>query len=611
MLLSLIALSTAVMANQYSESLLFSARFTGDQEVPPVNTTATGVGTFFLNANRDSLCISITAIDLSGPIVGAHIHTGVAGTNGPVLVNFTDNINGNQIQATVTGEDLTSDLIASMLREELYFNIHTDANPGGEIRGQILLEADRAFHADLEGAQEVPEAMTPGLGLANFNLSKAGNRVNYEVVVDGLSGPIQMAHLHNAPMGSNGPVVVNLTDGINGNRISGSFNPLDFDNLLTEMMAGNIYINVHTADFPAGEVRGQLEMAMGIVHDASLDTEQEIPAPMGANGNGLAQISLNETLDELTYKIQLEGLTGPAIGAHFHEGFFGETGGVLINLTGDINGNRIEGSISGEALTTENINKFLSGGIYLNIHTDMNGAGEIRGQVFKLARDGYTYTLTGDQEVPAVMTDGMGTGMASIDRDASNVHFMMAYNELSGPQAMAHFHMGSPGENGGVIFNLSPFFSQTSSSDAAFGYWTDMDMDTPFDMAAADAFKNEMVYVNIHTSENPSGELRGDVNGGLICSSLSLGIFSSPEVQALSMYPNPASDFVRISLPDNARGQLRLTLTDITGKLIDERIFGTAGPQEFNYQLSNQTTGIYFLNLYSDDSVYTGKLVVR
>ena len=603
------AMSLGGFSNHLSGSLLFSARLSGDQEVPPVTTDATGVGGFFINAAKDSMCISISVVNLSGPITGAHIHQGMMGMNGDVLIGFTEMVDGNSIQATVTGDDLTPELIEMMLRGELYFNIHTDANPGGELRGQIVLETDRAFLATLDADQETEDVNSEAMGLANFNLSKMGSTVDYNVVIDGLTGPIQAAHLHMAEAGMNGDVVVNLSEGIDGNTISGSFNAMDYEGLAEAMMMGNIYINVHTEMFPAGEVRGQLMMDHRISHDAILNTAQEVPAPMGAMGNGLAQVGLNYSMDTLFYRVQLEGLTGPATGAHFHEGEFGETGPVLIGLTDNINGNRIEGFVTGEALTIENINKFLSGGIYLNVHTEMNAPGEIRGQVYKLAREGYTYSLSGDDEVPSVMTDVYGSGIASIDRNQSNVHFMMAYNDLTGPQTMSHFHMAAAGENGGVLYGLGSFFDQTSPDDAAFGYWTSSDSEDPFTAEDAAAFRNGMVYVNIHSSANPSGELRGQVTRGLTCSEMALSVFENDKVESLNIYPNPASEFIRIQTGDLKTEDVQLRLTDITGKVVLNQQFNRS--RELQLDVSEQTPGVYFVNILGAEAVYTAKLIIR
>jgi Cu/Zn superoxide dismutase len=610
MTLTLALMASTIFANHLSGNLLFTARFSGAQEVPLVDTDATGVGSFFLNASMDTLCVTITVNGLSGDIVGAHIHEGMVGMNGGVLVNFTDNIEGNSIKSTLTGEAITPELLEAMFNEGLYFNIHTEDNPSGEIRGQIILETDKAYAGMLDAEQEVPAGTSEATGLATFNLSKQGAEVNYYVVVEGLTGPIQMAHLHNAPAGENGSVIVNLMDGIDGNVISGSFDPTEFDGLLEAMNAGNIYINVHTAANSGGEIRGQLMLQKRLSHDAYLTVEQEIPAPMGTAANGVAVIGLTYALDTLYYEVQLEGLTGPLTGAHFHEGAFGETGGVLIGLTDNIDGNRIEGFVTGEALTTENIVKFLSGQIYLNVHTEANPAGEIRGQVYKLIREGYTYELSGDQEVPAVETAAYGSGIVSIDRDQSNVHFMMAYNDLTGPQTVAHFHNAPAGENGGVLFDLGPFFEQTETFDAAFGYWSDMDA-TPFDAAAALAFTEGEVYANIHSAENPGGELRGQVNRALICSQIVTGLFDQPEFEALSIYPNPTVDMVNIDVSSLDGNEYQLQITDITGKRVDSQTIRPNGSSIVRYQNNELRSGIYFMTINGENVVYSAKLMIQ
>ncbi len=603
-----ILLANGLFANHLSGKLLFSTRLSGANEVPAVSTDATGVGSFFLNESRDSLCITVTTVGLSGAITGAHIHQGLPGTNGGVLIGFTNNVQGNSINATVTGDDITVELLEMMLMGELYFNIHTAENPGGEIRGQIALETDLAFHAVLSGDQENPAVITDASGIAIFNLSKTGMMVNYNVVVSGLSGPITGAHLHLAPAGQNGSVVVNLTNDVNGNVISGQFDPTSVTGLVDDMLAGNIYINVHTAENQGGEIRGQLKFDRKLSMDAVINTDQEIPTPTGSNANGLGWASLNYTMDTLFYRVQLDGLSGPVTGAHFHDGTFGVPGGVLIALTDDVDGNVINGFTTGEALSTENINKFLSGGIYINVHTDLNAGGEVRGQVYKAAREGYTINLSGDQEVPAVVTDATGSGIVSIDRDQSNAHFMMAYNDLSGPQAMAHFHAAPAGTNGGVIFTLSSFFDQTNTYDAAFGYWTNMD-NVPFDAAAALAFREGNVYVNIHSSDVPSGEIRGQVSRELICSQGSVGIFEIPKKAALNVYPNPSSDFVNVDLTTVPVGNYQMVISDITGKVVQNMTVNLSSQNELRLPIADLNSGIYILSVFGDITTFSARLI--
>ncbi|MEM1230825.1 MAG: spondin domain-containing protein [Pseudomonadota bacterium] len=108
-----------------------------------------------------------------------------------------------------------------------------------------------------------------GLSVA---LSRGGEEVLIQVNTSGLSGPAVMAHLHNAQEGANGPIVANLTpDLINGQRLLSTISSADVVGpladaadpmlaLLNEMAAGNIYINIHTEAFPAGEIRGQVRL---------------------------------------------------------------------------------------------------------------------------------------------------------------------------------------------------------------------------------------------------------------------------------------------------------------------------------------------------------------
>jgi hypothetical protein len=134
----------------------------------------------------------------------------------------------------------------------------------------------RNFRAHLNGAQEVPPADTRAQGQAIFRLSKDGESLHYKLIVANIEN-VTMAHIHLAPAGVNGPVVAWLYPaGPPPQLIEGRFNgvlaegvitaadlvgPLagaDLGDLVDEIVAGNTYVNVHTSQFPGGEVRGQI-----------------------------------------------------------------------------------------------------------------------------------------------------------------------------------------------------------------------------------------------------------------------------------------------------------------------------------------------------------------
>ncbi len=103
----------------------------GDQEVPPVKTEGKGSGTITV-ADDGAVSGSVTTTGVKGTM--AHIHQGAAGSNGPVIVPFVKD--GDTYKAP-PGAKLTPDQLKEFKAGNTYFNVHSDANKGGEVRGQL------------------------------------------------------------------------------------------------------------------------------------------------------------------------------------------------------------------------------------------------------------------------------------------------------------------------------------------------------------------------------------------------------------------------------------------------------------------------------------------
>lgn len=136
---------------------------------------------------------------------------------------------------------------------------------------------NRNFRAHLSGDNEVPPVETNAQGQAKFQLNKAGDELSYKLIVANIED-VLMAHIHRAPAGENGSVVVWLypEDGPPPELIPGRFDgvlaestvtaddlvgPLDggsIEDLVELLRGGEAYVNVHTEANPAGEVRGQI-----------------------------------------------------------------------------------------------------------------------------------------------------------------------------------------------------------------------------------------------------------------------------------------------------------------------------------------------------------------
>lgn len=108
-----------------------SVKLTGAEEVPPVSTAGTGSGSFRI-AEDGSISGSVTTKDVPGTM--AHIHQGAKGKNGPVIVPLTKN---GDTYSVPEGKQLTSAQLQAFKEGNLYVNVHSNKNKGGEVRGQL------------------------------------------------------------------------------------------------------------------------------------------------------------------------------------------------------------------------------------------------------------------------------------------------------------------------------------------------------------------------------------------------------------------------------------------------------------------------------------------
>lgn len=104
----------------------------GAQEVPPVTTSATGTGSIAV-ATDGAVSGKITTTGVAGLM--AHIHEGAMGTNGPVIVPLTKT--GDNEWSVPAGAKLTESQLKAYRAGDLYVNVHSAANKGGEVRAQL------------------------------------------------------------------------------------------------------------------------------------------------------------------------------------------------------------------------------------------------------------------------------------------------------------------------------------------------------------------------------------------------------------------------------------------------------------------------------------------
>ncbi|HET6271372.1 MAG TPA: CHRD domain-containing protein, partial [Bacteroidota bacterium] len=266
-LLCLVATCSWLVPAAVLGQIHFTTAIDSAQEVPaPVGAVpGKGTGSFSLNEARTELTyrVTVTGLSGSGNIAAAHFHNGPPGVAAGVVraISFVGNTASGVWKNTDT-QALTDSMVQQLLRGRIYVNIHTAANPGGEIRGQVDLSTGVGFTAQLDSAQEVPAptGAVPGRGTGSFTLNDARTELTYTITFHGLSGNLSAAHFHNGPPGVAAGVVRAIS--FVGNTATGVWRNTDTqaltDSMVSQLLKGRIYVNLHTAANPGGEIRGQV-----------------------------------------------------------------------------------------------------------------------------------------------------------------------------------------------------------------------------------------------------------------------------------------------------------------------------------------------------------------
>ena len=130
--MNVLALSLALTLGVTSATALAAdVKLSGDQEVPAVKSAGSAAGAITIG-DHGAVSGSVTATGFTP--TAAHIHQAAAGKNGPVIVPFTKD--GDKFSAPA-GAKLTPDQMKAYKAGELYVNVHSAANPGGEVRAQL------------------------------------------------------------------------------------------------------------------------------------------------------------------------------------------------------------------------------------------------------------------------------------------------------------------------------------------------------------------------------------------------------------------------------------------------------------------------------------------
>ncbi len=122
---------------------------------------------------------------------------------------------------------------------------------------QSSAQAPITLRATLSSAQEVPPNPSTGTGTATMTFNQASRQLTWNVAYGGLTGPATMAHFHGpATPGANAGVLVPIGGAGMTSPAAGSATLNDAQ--AADLLAGRMYVNIHTAAHPGGEIRGQV-----------------------------------------------------------------------------------------------------------------------------------------------------------------------------------------------------------------------------------------------------------------------------------------------------------------------------------------------------------------
>jgi len=343
--------------------------------------------------------------------------------------------------------------------------------------------------ATMTAREQVPPVYgSEATGTATFSLDAPGSTLEYEVTHT-VAAPTG-AHLHLGIAGEGGEVMLPLA--VAPGVLSGTLR-------LTPEQAGHVargrvYVDIHSARHPDGEVRGQVVRPGEIVYVARLTADQ-VSAPTASSGEGIGAFLVDGTTGRMRFELRARGMVGAPTRALVGMGPAGVEGPVVLELTDPKTPASV--SLSG-ARTIESSEPLDLGRWYVALHSRSFPSGELRGQILRPGQELYLARMSGRESVPPVSTQASGSVALIVDSDRSRIVYDVALSNMTATEA--HLGEGPVGVHGAVLLPFQVLGSSFRSMRMLTGGST-----------LLSSLSAGNVYASAASARFPEGEIRGQL----------------------------------------------------------------------------------------------------
>ena len=371
-------------------------------------------------------------------------------------------------------------------------NSTTSAALTVEVRNLVTLDLS------LSPEQEFPVPRSSATGSGTLTVNLLTGAISGEITSANMVATA--AHIHDGYAGQNGPIIIGFEqDAADPNHWSLPANATLTSAQADRLVLAALYVNVHSAAYPGGEIRSQILLPGIRLFYTDLESRQQTDLITSA-GSGRAAITLfGTTAPSVVIHANTVGLS-TITAAHLHQAFAGADGAVIVSLSADPQ-NAAHWFTESGVLSQASGDALLAGGTYVNVHTPLHPDGEIRGQVLPAGIDAFIADLTGEEEVPAVSTGAFGRGAVTLDRTTLRAQIHVNTRAFSDANA-AHLHGAFGGVSGPILVGLT----QDGSNPA---HW--FAENQTLAQADADQLLAGGTYLNVHSPAHAAGEIRGQV----------------------------------------------------------------------------------------------------